>query len=232
MMTRCVVHIGFHKTGSTSIQNFLWQFRNRLATLGILFYEGQHIPHNHVELHIGAMAPHRMTPYKIAKGIAGGPAYREAVERRLADLAASAAGTLLFSSEGLSYLRYEDELTWLKKVLPGEVTVVAYLRKVEDYLQAYRHMLQKHKIEESDDKGSIAYLGENSWLKDYPARLMPFRRAFGEANVVVLDYDAEVADRGNVIPSFLRVLQIEPYFQVSEWNGIFLNKRPSQPAGG
>ncbi len=144
---RSIVHIGFHKTGSTSIQKFLWRFRPRFADLGIAIYEGQHIRDNHVELHIAAMDQERMSPFKHSSGVSGGEAYRRKVERRLQSFAAATAqSSYLFSAEGLSYLRDRDELEWLKSALPGEITIVAYLRNRDDYVSAYRYMLQNNKL--------------------------------------------------------------------------------------
>jgi actin-related protein len=224
-MARIILHIGFHKTGTTSIQHFLWRQRERLMRHGIAFYEGLHIPSNHVELHVAAMALERVTPIKVKRNLWGGPDYRRQVEKRLRDFfSAVEAGTYLFSAEGLSYLRYPDEFAWLKSALPWPATILAYLRNRREYAAAYRHMISRI-MAESNDPDSVAYMRPDSWLYDYSMRIAAFRTAFGDENVVVHDYDAE-KENGNIIPSFLRVLGIENAFTTQECQ-VFLNRRPN-----
>lgn len=230
MLLQSVVHIGFHRTGSTSIQAFCWRFRGRLAKLGIAMYEGLHMPGNHVELHVGAMRPERMTPFKIKAGLNGGPGYRRKVEQRLSRFICSASqDKFLFSAEGLSYLREQDELAWLQNVLPGKVIIVACLRDPMEYLRSYRVALMRHGIAESSDPDSIAYTRAGSWLLDYPARIEPFRTAFGPENVILIDYDKEVYQSGSIIPSFLRVLGVENDFCDQDLSAFFLNRTPQRP---
>jgi len=219
---RVVLHIGFHKTGTTSIQHFLWRHRDRLSERGIAFYEGRHIPHNHVELHIAAMAPERMTPVKKSRAISGGLDYRNEVEQSLQHFFSSVgANTYLFSAEGLSYLRSPEEFAWLKSVLPEPVTIVAYLRQREEYAAAYRHMISGM-MAESDDPQSVAYMRPDSWLFDYETRISGFREVFGD-DLVVRNYNAELQG-GNIIPSFLQVLGIADAFKPDDFQ-LFLNKR-------
>ncbi|MCI0466408.1 MAG: hypothetical protein L0Y57_05300 [Beijerinckiaceae bacterium] len=226
MVLRSIVHIGFHKTGSTSIQAFCWKFRHRLAGLGIAMYEGAHFRSNHTELHVAAMRPERMTPFKIKAGIAGGSAYRLEIEQRLARIVSSTPqDTLLFSAEGLSYLREQEELDWLRSVLPGKAAIVAYLREPQEFLHSYRHALIARGISPSSETDSFAYTGEDSWLIDYNERLKPFRASFGAQNVISIDYGKEVANCGTVIPSFLRILGAESHFCEQEWSAFFLNRR-------
>jgi hypothetical protein len=52
---RIVIHVGLHKTGSTSIQEFLFRHRAALRAQGVDVYSGMHIPSNRVELHTVAM---------------------------------------------------------------------------------------------------------------------------------------------------------------------------------
>ncbi len=190
-------------------------------------YEGAHFRGNHVELHAGAMRQDRMTPFKFKARLGGGPGYRLEVERRLAHFIGSTSqDTLLFSAEGLSYLREKEELAWLRSVLPGEATIVAYLRDPEEYLKAYRYTLMKQGISAASDPDSFAYTGTDSWLINYRARLEPFRAAFGPENVIAIDFDKEAARCGSVIPSFLRVLAVDNHFSEQDWSPFFLNRRP------
>jgi hypothetical protein len=231
LITRSILHIGFHKTGSTSIQHFAGTFRDRLSALGVAFYRGQHLANNHVELHVAAMRPDRITPFKAQQGIAGGDEYRQTVATALENFKASTAqSTALFSAEGLSYLREPAEIAWLRSCLGEDVVVIACLRNLRDYKVAYRHMLERHGIAPSTDKDSIAYLAEDSWLWRFSERLRPFREQLGSGQVTVIDYDFEMRTHGNIIPAWLRALGLERHFAPDEWEAIFLNRRPTTVA--
>ena len=54
-MNKLCVHIGTHKTGSTSLQRWLFQNKDLLKSKGYQLYEGAYILDNHIELYLAAM---------------------------------------------------------------------------------------------------------------------------------------------------------------------------------
>lgn len=224
---RSVVHIGFHKTGTTSIQHFLAANSAKLKQLGVAFYEGQHLSNNHVELHLAAMRPERTSPFKLLRNIDCDEIYRAATIARIGDFAECHRGRiLLFSAEGISLLRYEDEVAYLREMIPGPVKIVAYLRNPAQYLASYTDQLLKMGIRpDRSDRDSFAYVRGDSWLLDYDARLRPFRRVFGARQVDVIDYDLESTKRESVIPSLLDTIGVRAHFSVDDWSGMYLNQR-------
>ena len=54
-MKKIFLHIGTHKTGSTSIQNYLFEHEEQLRLDGIALYRGVYKKHNHIELYLGSM---------------------------------------------------------------------------------------------------------------------------------------------------------------------------------
>lgn len=227
-MKRIFLHIGIHKTGSTSIQNFLGANRIALQKLGIDFYSGAYFPNNHVELHVATMRAERSSPFKLTKGIQVDEVYRESIQEIVSSYVNNTNfPSLIFSAEGLSYLRYEDEMIRLKNMIPeGRIQIVIYLRNPSDFLVSYRKELEKHPAPTDFDKDSFAYTGADSWLIDYEARLILIKKTFGEQNVIVLNYDEELQHAGNIIPSFLRVIGVESQFSESDWGKLFFNKFP------
>jgi hypothetical protein len=225
---RIVIHVGIHKTGSTSIQEFLGAHRAALRTLNIDFYSGAYLPNNHVELHVAAMRLERTSPFKLGKAILVDDMYREGVQARVRQyIAQSPCPCVVFSAEGLSYLRYEDEMNRLRAMFPeGRIEIVIYLRDAVSFLASYKRMMTKHKMPATIERDSFLYTGEDSWLVDFESRLAGFRNAFGAQNVIALDYNHEVSTAGNVIPSFLRVLGVEHHSQFQDWSGFFLNRTP------
>lgn len=229
---RSIVHIGFHKTGTTSLQHFLGQHRQKLNGNGLAFFEGGHIPNNHVELHVAAMRRDRESSFKLHSGLNGGDVYRTNLRRRVREFShENSHRTLVFSAEGISLLRHRDEVQRLKDILPGSAQVVAYLREPRDYLASYVAELQKSGIAlATEDRDSHAYVAEGTWLTDYEARLRVFCDVFGGRNVTTIDYDQEVARHGSVIPSFLDIIECRNQFSPEDWAGIRLNRREDRTA--
>jgi len=225
---RIVIHVGIHKTGSTSIQEFLRTHREALRTLNVDFFSGAHLPSNHVELHVAAMRLERASPFKMSAGIVVDEVYRQNVQARVRQyITQSNCRCIVFSAEGLSYLRYEDEMNRLKAMIPtGRIEIIMYLRNAAGFLASYQREMTKHTLPAIIESDSFAYTGKDSWLVDYESRLAGFRNAFGAQNVIALDYDHELRTAGNVIPSFLNVLGVADHFHVQDWSGFFLNRTP------
>lgn len=223
-----ILHIGLHKTGTTSIQAFLQRNISVLQQHGLDFYQGMVIPDNHVELHAASMRPERQSGYKNRARLRVDAAYVAQVQRHVLQFVeASNATRLIFSNEGLSLLRYADELEMLKSLFPaGEFWVVVYLRNEADYLRSYTAQISKNPetLPVTIDKDSFAYTKSDTWLTDYEARLAPFRQVFGSANVNVLAYDNAMDIEGNVIPSFLTLLGLKSVFHPNDWENCFHNR--------
>lgn len=227
MRKHFILHAGFHKTGTTSIQSFLHANRQRLRALDIDFYEGHHVANNHVELHTVTMRNTRLSLFKLCNKLAVDAAYQAAMAARINDyVARSKAGRILFSAEGISYLRHPDEMERLKSLLPGDdIGIIFYVRDRDDFLSSYRRELQRHTLPEIVDRDCFAYVADDSWLVDFDRRIAAFQTAFGHSNVAVLDYDSEMDRCQNIIPSFLRTIGVEDAFECESWEGIFMNRR-------
>jgi GT2 family glycosyltransferase len=172
------------------------------------------------------MRRERTSPWKLGVGLEVDGTFREAVQQRVHQyIAESHCGCIVFSAEGLSYLRYEDEMNRLRTLIPeGRIEIVVYVREPASFLASYKRELKKHVVPVVIDEDSFAYTGDDSWLSDFDKRIDGFRDAFGGQNVIVIDYDHELRTFGNVIPSFLRVLGVESHFSSADWSSFFLNR--------
>lgn len=217
-----------HKTGSTSIQAFLDTYRGTLLELGIEFYSGLYSSRKHVELHAATMRPNRPSPFTIRTGLVPDNAFGLRIRNRVRDFVQrSKCHTCVFSAEGLSYLRHEDEMSRLRAFFPDEdVQIVTYHRKRKDFLASYAAEMRKHQLAEPIDRDSFAYVGADSWLLDYEDRIDRFRLVFNSTNVHTIDYDLEVRRRGNVIPSFTDFLGVGNLFSPEDCLPFFLNRGP------
>lgn len=207
-MRKIYLHIGSHKTGTTSIQSFMFHNKGLLKQRGKSFYSGSIIESNHVELHVASMRPDRYSPIKINKQLFPTSGFIEEAKRKILSFSQSEDECdLVFSAEGLFYLRYPDELKRLRNILPsGEVEVVVYLREKYSFLESYRRQLTKMGISLSRDKKSFSYVEEDSWLVDYDDLLFAYRGEFGEDCVKVFDYESVMHLEKTVLFSFVRCL--------------------------
>ena len=213
MVENCFVHIGFHKTGSTSIQHFLLSNRKRLSDLGICFYNGRHIHENHVELHASTMRAGRESTFRSKSGLTFDKTYLDETRAQVSTFIDSINhGTALFSAEGLSLLRHVDEVALLASMLPANTQIIAYTRNIDDDRRSHIQQFEKSGIELSDDPDCYTYMTDDSWMLDYDLRLPPYRQQFGHENVHVIDYDKVFAVEQGVIPSFLSTLGIRDKF--------------------
>lgn len=211
-MRRIYVHIGTHKTGSTSLQKWLNQCKSVLAKQGYGIYQGMHDPENHIELYLASMRydrdsfakqsrPELMIDEQYTRWVASH------VQRSVQECP---HGQMLFTTEGLSLLRHDDELIRLREIFRGchdRITFVLYLRNPEDYLRSYIQQLEKVPgRKRSKDYWSALYVEADTWLIQYEQLVDAYARTFGRRNLVVIDYDHEMQSHGNIIPSFARTI--------------------------
>jgi hypothetical protein len=228
---RAIVHIGTHRTGTTSLQGFLGAAdRSLLRPQGFRYYSGIRQAAGHVELHMAAMRDGRSSP---ARRSFGSIARSTVTGRVQSFLALAGKDVSVFSGEGLSYLRHPDEIEALKEVFGGaDVRIILYLREKQSFLRSYRAFLEEYNLRTRDDPRSFGYAEEDSWLLDYDALVEAYERGFGRRNVTVLKYEREIARHGGVVGSFLAAIGVqthgaevaEPRLRAAEGAGVAARK--------
>ena len=212
MVGRVLVHVGTHKTGTTSIQGFLRDENDGLlAASGCRYPEGFLLPTVHTDLPLLAIRPERSWPARLRFPETARSSWRDAawshIRRQVTD---ADVEQLVYVHEDLSYVRFDDELERLCELFDGPtVSVVAVFRNDADFLRSYRSQLEGTGFAESDDPASFAYVEPDSWLLDHDALLDGYRRWFGADQVTSLDYDALVEADGTVIPAFAELLDLD-----------------------
>lgn len=204
-MPRPLLHVGFQKTGTTSIQYWLRDHEALLAEHGYRFPRGWLHLNTHVELSLCLTRLDRMT-----QGRLRGDEWRDRLWREdvlgqiMCDLDTHVRGMTLLSNEDLSLLRYDSEFEHLRYLI-GDAAIVIYLRRPSEFLSSLAaHYSKAGMAGLSDDPEAFNYVGPGSWLADYWPRVALWRKWF--TRVRVLDYDRECALDGSIIPSFCRIL--------------------------
>jgi len=229
MKKQLILHIGTLKTGSKSLQRYLLDHADFHSQKGIALYRGEFREVNHIELDLAAMRYERDSFAKlgICKDRTIDASFTRHVSEKVQSFIASCREPrIIFTSEALCRLRYDDEIDRLRTILnigKNEAKVVLYLRNKEDFLRSYTAEIYKVPGRKpSNDSSSAFYVEPDTWLTDYDSLVAVYQRGFGANNVVVIDYDQEMRNVGNVIPSFLKVLGLDAGDEL-DTSSYFLN---------
>lgn len=199
---RCLLHIGTHKTGTTSIQHFL---RHHVGTAS--YPIGMIRPDQHSELANLAARPER-TDMGVTAPETLTEAWRAVARAHIRAQVTSDVDQLIYSAENLSLLCHADEIAAVMDLLAGrEVHVVMYTRNPTDFLASYSFTIGLFELDAPTRPDSINDLSTDSWLVDYQSRIDLWAH---HAPVTVVDYDGVVARDGSVIPSFADLVGIAP----------------------
>jgi hypothetical protein len=188
-MTRFVLHIGPHKTGSTYLQNHLTHNRAALIGRGIYYpreWTTPEIAWCHAEL--ASLLQHDEF---------------ESVARGFADLKAAGWPTVILSSEDFSSLG-DDRLRFLRECTGDEVEIVFFARRWSELLRSHG--------QEHIRQGGTKFLPEfvagilsdpfGSETINFSLVLDRFANAFGPSRLKVLSYNNILKRGGNLFSYF------------------------------
>lgn len=199
-----VVHIGTHKTGTTSFQ--VWAERNRAYLeehLGLKYYRGL-FESNHYELPLLCIDRSRSMSMRAKIPDWCLDAWQARVREHVAGEVEQDARRLLISCEDFSYARTADEVEALRDLLaPRELSVIVTLREPKAFLRSYANELRTQGFALSSIQGSFAYVEQDSWLVDYDRMLSMYQSVLGTDHVYVINYEAAMQGDGSTIPSVM-----------------------------
>lgn len=190
MTRRLALHIGIHKTGTTTFQRFCAWHRAELRARGI-DYPLEALGDGRVDFN--GLGTALLADAEEAAGCWG----------RV--LAAASQPLTLLSGEALCRLDDEQVAAVREWTRDFEVGVIVYLRNVEDYLvSAY-----KQRIKRGSFAGAFgAFISEHAAAVDYDALVRRWEGAFGADAVDVRVYDRVVRD-SDVVTDLLASLGAE-----------------------
>lgn len=207
LSTQVVLHIGFEKTGTKSIQYWLRDHEDLLAEHGLRFPRGWLRLNVHQELPLAVMRENRLCGPRESGDDWRDPKWRgDVINQVFTDLHNSRGVSTVLSSENLDLLRYNNEFALLRSIV-GDAHIVVYLREPIDWLYSLRDQyLNKNTTPRplSSDVEAYNYLGPGTWRSNYDELIGNWRKWF--THVSVLNYDRAVVAHGSVVPSFLHLL--------------------------
>jgi hypothetical protein len=214
-MTRCIIHIGWHKTGSTALQMAAHAARTELGAAGLHYPD---LYHNHSEPVVCAVQksplPYFFETFVPPKPLhAGIPSAQSGQAFLDGAIAAVAGADLLLSGEDLCLLDQEEVDAVARQLCRAfeTVEVVAYVRNHTDYLNSTIQQLVRmgftipELVETLRNNGGVdPRVRVMTLLPDYGSRLVRWINAFGTEAVHVHSYDQIIKDQDGVVSHFAK----------------------------
>ncbi|BBO73752.1 hypothetical protein DSCW_11690 [Desulfosarcina widdelii] len=211
----CILHIGGPKTGSTSLQKFLFKNRANLNREGWAYPDVNIRGYGHHDLAFLLGGGYPQWASKLTLSL-------EDISRSLVDCLKTKSRVII-SSENFYLLPDPERLAGLIDMAgfsPGSIKVVVYIRRQDEahvswYNQAVKAQGYTGTILESVD--------ENRLLWNYAARLDDWAKVFGHAHLIVRPYqDGDLAG-GDTRHDFLQIVGLSP--EKFEWTAEPVNTR-------
>jgi hypothetical protein len=197
----CYVHAGTHKTGTTAIQRFLADNRERLATEGLYYPRAGWLN--------SSLPGHHNVVSELAGDRRAGTLGAVATE-----IARAAPRIACLSSENFEYLHVRsDALVALRDAIVAigyQPRIVLYVRPQHEYLESLYAELAKHGMQRSFasvlgdvlGEGVVRYHGTWAFRFDYAKLASRFADVFGADAVIVRTYRDDGA-AASIVRDFL-----------------------------
>lgn len=201
---RLVLHIGTHKTGTTSFQAVLNDAAPVLLEHDVrVFASSVDAPHGGAcELPLLAIRPDLMFPLRRLLPDSTLPSMQRAMRERVAEQMGASTTTVVASHEALSFARTEEEVEVLAHLAGGRQTsIVLVLREETSFLRSWTGQLQRMGYStRSPYPDSLMNTSPGTWLTDWDTLINAYSRVFGRQSITVLRYEQAIAAAGSVLP--------------------------------
>ena len=214
-MMKTIIHVGQHKTGTTSIQHYLQKHRENLISAGLYVPDsllGFANP-SHFLLNVFALDSDRDSTAKIQLRETVSESFMAQIPDRLQQDVAHhyrearrlGCRDILWTNEGLYLLNSLEEYQRLLGLFApfSETTqCICVFRDKESYRASYMRQLDSLGLPLSTDPGSYRYLEPDSWLLDYKKKKALLETVFDKTSFP--DYNRE-----DMIKPFMDILGYE-----------------------
>jgi hypothetical protein len=221
MTRKLYIHIGCHKTGTTSIQHTLARNPAALARRNLSFFYENYasgellLPDLHSWLEY--LERYKVVPH----GLRGRDPLRLAT--RLSEL----SGDIILSSENFSFFFEQQHIDALHAALApvfADIRVICYLRRQDRHIVSHHQEGSKLMRRAENDlygysaKAIPAYDPRHRLYLDYERRLSMWAKVFGDERMVLKVYDRKLLKNGDAVADFFQLLGVDQYDKVGDRN--------------
>ncbi|MCK5855751.1 MAG: hypothetical protein KAG34_01230 [Cocleimonas sp.] len=199
---RTILHIGQHKTGTTSLQHYLQQQRQHLSKKGLYVPDAiVGIKHpSHYILNVYSLESKRLSPMKEVLIKNKNPDYFQHLEERLiSDIEKhyqrankQQCNDIIWSNEGLYLLNSVTEYKKLRQLFEqhsDEIVCICCFREKKSFRQSYMQQLKTQELLFSHEEDSYCNIDPTSWLFDYDRKKDILQQVFSKN--LTIPYDPE-----------------------------------------
>lgn len=191
-MTTIYLHIGTHKTGTTTIQKFLSRNRQNLLSKRVL-YPSSPVSHHDLLQNKGKDKPWGLN--------------FDAWEYLLKEIKSEKPDKAVISSENFSRLYFEDVSKVRDYMSEFRPKIIVYLRRQDEYFAS----LYCQAIKTAHHWDSVKkHILDNKAYADYYKILEPWKKAFGKENIIVRVYEKEQLPEG-LLNDFLQSINLDAH---------------------
>ncbi|WP_244263177.1 hypothetical protein [Thioalkalivibrio thiocyanoxidans] len=229
--SRLYLHVGTHKTGTTSIQTLMEDRVSLFTEAGVIPLLTPDGKANQYSLAHRFIRPEVRTPMRLRQAK---PVVERAVQDKMLDHVRKSIGesrysSFLLSSEAFSFLREDRERRELEATvlkLVDEVIPILVMREERAWRKSFGGQIRKMGIQAQCAELEEAERPDGVWYYDREA-LFEFWGRVGP--LITIDYDAALRRDGDVIPSFLAAVGIGSarYSERAIWKN--LTREPGYP---
>jgi hypothetical protein len=216
MVSRLFIHVGFHKTGTTAIQNCLWTNRERLAAQGVSYPAVALAGPTHAKLanvfkgeaFRAALTkmrpwpgPDEFDPYRMNEGEDAKSLYESLHQAIVRDK----PPTTVISSE--CFLEWIEPARVAEQILSWgmDVKIIVYVRRQDLWIQSVFNQIVKDRFLRY--RGDFADMPQHAQM-DYKTILDPWAAAFGREHIIVRVYEPGQLKDDDVVTDFLSLIGI------------------------
>jgi hypothetical protein len=212
---KVILHIGPHKTGTTSIQAFLHRNSAALRKHGFFYPQTQEDGQNHHDLVRGLRDPSTFL------------STTKRIQELLKESESSGCHSVILSSE--MFVEHEVPIHLLKSIFIGwEVVVLAYIRRPDDHISAsYAQLLREPECRRTQtiDEHPAPY--DSSYQSVFP-KWFPH---FAPGEMVIAPFDPTQWLEGNLIADFCQMIGLDSRIQSELGANRIIHRNKSLPAG-
>jgi len=210
------IHIGCHKTGTTSIQQALVHNKQALKSRGMqFFYSNYRTGENR------APELHSWMGYDHEEGLVP-CGMRFSDPEKLAEDLSQLVNDVVISSENFSFLFDRGEIERLKKALSrrfSSIKVICYIRRQDQHIVSHHQEGSKLFRQAEYDLFGHSTLAipdhepKHDLYLDYHQRLSMWGDAFGDENLIIKVFDRSRLKNGDVVADFFDTMGLVDNFQ-------------------